>query len=226
MAKIASDLQKPDGLVVVHPGEEAAFLSPLAVGKLPSVGPKTAERLRQEGVETIGQLAGMPLDWHQRRFGKRGEWVMHRSRGIDHDRVNTDRETKSVSAETTFSNDISDPVELREVLAKLTQRVAKQLERKGLLGRTVSVKLRLADFTTFTRQATPPRADPRGVRDPRTRLEAPLQRTDPRQVLPPSRRGRVGFRVDPAASPASGNDRGRKRLSSRSPTTPLRSAIA
>ena len=154
VAKIASDLQKPDGLVVVHPGEEPAFLSPLAVGKLPGIGPKTAERLRQEGVETIGQLAEMPLDWHQRRFGKRGDWVMHRSRGIDHDRVNTDRETKSVSAETTFSNDISDPVELREVLARLTERVAKQLERKGLLGRTVSVKLRLADFTTFTRQAT------------------------------------------------------------------------
>ena len=156
VAKIASDLQKPDGLVVVHPGEEASFLSPLGVEKLPGIGPKTAERLRQEGVETIGQLADMPADWHRRRFGKRGDWVMHRSRGVDHDRVNTERETKSVSAETTFSSDISDPVELREVLTRLTERVAKHLERKGLLGRTVSVKLRLADFTTFTRQGTLP----------------------------------------------------------------------
>ena len=156
VAKIASDLDKPDGLVVVPAGEEAAFLGPLPVGKLWGIGPKTAEKLRQDGIETIGQLAERTPDWHLRRFGKRGGSVRARALGQDREPVHTARATKSVSAETTFPSDIGDQERLYAELARLARNVVRHLERKDLQGKTVTVKLRLADFTTFTRQATLP----------------------------------------------------------------------
>ena len=161
VAKIASDLQKPDGLVVVPIGGEADFLAPLAVGKLVGVGPKSAARLHDEGVDTIGQLAAMPDGWFTRRFGKRGAGIRDRARGIDHDPVHTSRETKSISAETTFATDLpgnstDDSAELLAVVERLSGRVAASLAGKGLAGRTVTVKLRLSDYTTFTRQITLP----------------------------------------------------------------------
>ncbi len=156
VSKIASDMDKPDGLVVVPPGDEAGFLAPLAVGKLWGIGPKTAERLQAEGVETIGRLAQQPPEWFQRVFGQRGESVAKRSVGLDDDPVHTERITKSVSSETTFPDDIGDVEELRRVLEELAGGVAVSLERKGLQGRTVTVKMRLADFTTFSRQTTLP----------------------------------------------------------------------
>ncbi len=156
VAKIASDLDKPDGLVVVQPGDEARFLAPLAVGKLWGIGPKTAQRLKAEGVHTIGRLAEQPLDWFARTFGVRAAAVRDRAIGEDREPVHTDRETKSVSAETTFADDLGDETELKEALDRLSERVAGSLERKGIRGRTVTVKMRLADFTTFTRQTTLP----------------------------------------------------------------------
>ena len=161
VAKIASDLQKPDGLVVVPHGQEADFLAPLAVGKLLGVGPKSAARLHDEGVNTVGQLAAMPEAWFARHFGKRGDSIRDHARGIDHDPVNTSREAKSISAETTFAEDLpgNSPEERAELLAiveRLSGRVARSLASKGLLGRTVTVKMRLSDFTTFTRQTTLP----------------------------------------------------------------------
>ena len=154
VAKIASDLDKPDGLVVVPPGEEGAFLAPLPVGKLWGIGPKTAERLRRDGIETIGQLAGQPSEWFARRFGKRAPTIQAKSAGRDDEPIHTERVTKSVSAETTFPGDLSDSRQLQQELACLAGNVARHLESKGLQGRTVTVKLRLSDFTTFTRQAT------------------------------------------------------------------------
>ena len=154
VAKIASDLDKPDGLVVVAPGDEAEFLSPLAVGKLWGIGPKTAQRLQAQGVDTIGRLAEQPLDWFSRYFGVRAASVRDRALGRDAEPVHTERETKSVSAETTFADDLDNQTELREVLERLADRVAGSLESKGIKGRTVTVKMRLADFTTFTRQTT------------------------------------------------------------------------
>ena len=154
VAKIASDLQKPDGLVVVPPGDEADFLAPLDVRKLPGIGPKATERLNRYGIKTIGQLADQPMVWMLRHFGKRAEGIQARTSGRDHDQVHTERETKSVSAENTFADDIREPDRLREELMRLTSGVARRLERKDLRGRTVSVKLRLSDFTTFTRQTT------------------------------------------------------------------------
>ena len=174
VAKIASDLDKPDGLVVVPPGDEAEFLEPLAVGKLWGIGPKTAAKLNSDGVETIGQLAAQPLSWFARTFGVRAESVRHKSMGIDDEPVHTERATKSVSSETTFPGDQGDESELRGTLERLAEGVAKSLERKGLKGRTVTVKLRLADFTTFTRQATLPTA---------TNDETPIKETAWRLLL-------------------------------------------
>ena len=156
VAKICSDLNKPDGLVVVPPGEEAAFLAPLAVGKLWGIGPKTVERLNLEGVETIGQLADKPPEWFAGTFGVRAEAVRARALGEDQEPVHTHRETKSVSAENTFATDLNEPDLLREELSRLAGNVARHLEGKGLQGKTVTVKARLADFTTFTRQVTLP----------------------------------------------------------------------
>ena len=156
VAKIASDLQKPDGLVVVPVGQEAEFLAPLAVGKLVGVGPKSAAKLNEEGVHTIGQLANMPDAWFSRRFGKRGAGIRDRARGADHDPVQTARETKSLSSETTFPEDLAAPAELLTVIERLSGSVADSLTRKSLSGRTVTVKIRLADYTTFTRQMTLP----------------------------------------------------------------------
>ncbi len=154
VAKIASDLQKPDGLVVAPAGEEREFLAPLAVGKLAGVGPKSAARLADDGVHTIGDLAGMPDDWFTRRFGKRGVIIRDRARGVADEPVQTSRETKSISSETTFREDLSDRDELLGVIERLSVSVADALNRKGFAGRTVTVKIRLADYTTFTRQQT------------------------------------------------------------------------
>ena len=156
VAKIASDLEKPDGLVVVPPGEEEKFLAPLAVGKLWGIGPKTAGRLHQDGIETIGDLAGRPEEWFARHFGKRAASIRAKALGQDEDPVKTERSAKSISAETTFADDLSDREELRNTLAKLSAGVAGSLEKKGIRGRTVTVKMRLSDFTTLTRQTTLP----------------------------------------------------------------------
>ena len=156
VAKIGSDLDKPDGLVVVQPGEEAEFLAPLAAGKLWGIGPKTAERLNREGIETIGHLAAQPLEWFTRMFGKRATTVRDKAMGKDNEDLQIGSATKSISSETTFTSDVGDETELREVVEQKAVGVAHQLDKKGLKGRTVRLKLRLADFTTFTRQLTLP----------------------------------------------------------------------
>ena len=156
VAKVASDFDKPDGLTVVPPGAERGFLAPLAVKKLWGIGPKTAARLQTEGVHTIGQLASMPEEWFARWFGKRGLEVRSMALGQDDHPVVTERETKSVSAETTLAEDVSDLEELRAIVRGQSERVARHLEGSGLQGRTITLKLRLADFTTFTRQVTLP----------------------------------------------------------------------
>ena len=154
VAKIASDLDKPDGLTVVPPGAEKSFLAPLPVGKLPGVGPKTQERLTAEGVITVGDLAKRPDEWLTIRFGRNGEYMRRLALGRDDRPVETSRDTKSVSSETTLVTDTGDPDALQELVNRLSQDVSRSLERRDLWGRTVKVKLRLSDFTTFTRQVT------------------------------------------------------------------------
>ena len=156
VAKIASDLEKPDGLTVVPPGTEKSFLAPLPVGKLPGVGPKTEERLTAEGVVTVGDLAERTDDWLTARFGRNGEYMKRLATGQDDRPVETSRDTKSVSSETTLVTDTGDPDALQELVNRLSQDVSRSLERRDLWGRTVKVKLRLSDFTTFTRQITLP----------------------------------------------------------------------
>ena len=156
VVKIASDLNKPDGLVVVAPGDEREFLAPLPVALLWGIGPKTAQRLRADGIETIGQLAAQSPYWLKLRFGQRAEGVRARALGEDQDPVHTERVSKSVSAETTFATDLNGEENLYPHLARLAGRVARHLASKELIGKTVTVKARLADFTTFTRQTTLP----------------------------------------------------------------------
>lgn len=154
VAKIASDRDKPDGMTVVAPGQEAAFLAPLPISDLWGVGPKTAERLRGAGIETIGDLAERPLPWLIDRFGSRGEWFWQLARGLDDRGVSTERETKSISSETTFADDVGNESRLSSVVAEQAQQVAQRLNEHGFRARTVQIKLRLSDFTTFTRQKT------------------------------------------------------------------------
>ena len=156
VAKIASDLDKPDGLTVVPPGGERAFLEPLSVDKLSGIGPKTAARLAGEGIRTIGDLASKTDDWLLRRFGRAGPGMRRLAVGTDNQPVRPQRERKSVSAETTLARDTDDPDFLLSLVDRLSERVGGHLESGDLRGRTVRVKLRLADFTTFTRQTTPP----------------------------------------------------------------------
>jgi len=154
VAKIASGLSKPDGLTVVPPGGERQFLAPLPVQSLWGVGPKTAERLAGDSITKIGDLAGKSEEWARSRFGARGAYFLSLARGIDDSPVMVEHETKSVSTETTFPRDVDDPKALEASLRKLAENTARRLRGSGLRGRTIKLKLRLADFTTFTRQTT------------------------------------------------------------------------
>jgi DNA polymerase-4 len=154
VAKIASDMDKPDGLVVVPPGTERQFLAPLPVRSLWGVGPKTAERLAADSISTIGELAERSEEWARGLFGERGVDLIRLARGMDDSPVVVEHETKSVSSETTFARDIGDLRALEDSLRDLAKETVERLQRHGLKGRTVRVKLRLADFTTFTRQTT------------------------------------------------------------------------
>jgi DNA polymerase-4 len=154
VAKIASDMNKPDGMTVVPPDTEREFLAPLGVEKLWGIGPKTAARLKGEGINTIGELASRPAEWWLARFGRTGPHLRRLTLGEDDSPVVEDRERKSVSAETTLAHDTGDPDILLELTDRLSQRVAHHLTRNELRGRTVKLKLRLSDFTTFTRQTT------------------------------------------------------------------------
>lgn len=153
-AKIASDLGKPNGLVVVPVGSEAAFLAALPVRRLGGIGPRTVERLARLGVQTLGDLAAQDDRWLLRPLGKRGPELGRMSRGIDDRPVVTEREARSVSAERTFATDVADSAALREAVDTLCLRTGERLAAAGLRGRTVTLKLRLADFTTYTRSRT------------------------------------------------------------------------
>ena len=157
MAKIASDLDKPDGLVVVPPGEELAVLHPLPVTRLGGVGPATAERLRQVGVATVGDLAAKSLPDLVALAGRaHGAGLYALARAEDDRAVVPDRETKSVSHEETFERDLTDLHVLGREIDSMATRVGARLRAAAWSGRTVTVKLRRYDFTTITRSQTLP----------------------------------------------------------------------
>jgi len=156
VAKIASDTGKPDGLVVVPPGTEAAFLAPLKVRALWGVGPKTEAVLHTAGFHTIGQLATAGPSHLERSLGSRGLWLYDMAHGIDDSPVSTDHERKSVGAENTFPRDLTDGPELRAELDRIAESVARRLEKSGFRARTIVLKLRYANFRTITRQSSRP----------------------------------------------------------------------
>lgn len=155
VAKIHSDLAKPDGLLVVPPGEEAERLAPMSVRAVPGVGPATAARLAAHGVSTVGRLAALELDEAVALLGKAHGTQLHAfARGVDDREVVTERAAKSVSAETTFPTDVTDRVTLGRHVRDLTTRVGARLRDDGLSGRTVVLKVRRHDFSTLTRSTT------------------------------------------------------------------------
>ena len=158
LAKIASDLDKPDGFVVVRSTEVESFLVALPVSKLWGVGPKTATHLEKLGVHTIGELAAIGRQKMIETLGASGEHLWHLARGEDERPVVSGWEPKSISNETTFERDTSDNDLLLKTLRGLSDKVAARLRRQGFKTRTISLKLRYASFTTFTRQKSVPEA--------------------------------------------------------------------
>jgi len=156
LAKMASDHDKPDGFVVIPPGDEADFLWPLPVGQIHGVGKVTSRRMQEHGIATIGQLAELSRKDVKRLFGKQGERLHELSHGIDTSEVVAESEAKSISHETTFEVDVDDTDELRRTLASLSDRVGVRLRQEGLVARTVGIKVRLADFTTMQRERSLP----------------------------------------------------------------------
>jgi len=154
VAKVASELSKPDGLLEVAMGEEASFLAPLAIERLPGVGKKTGHKLNALGITTIGKLAITPLTALKSHFGASGE-VLHRlASGIDNSGVEPPAPAKQVSRETTFAKDTRDRALLKATLRYLGERVGADLREEGKQARVVTLKLRYADFTTITRRQT------------------------------------------------------------------------
>ena len=152
VAKVASDLRKPDGLVVVPPGEEAAFLAPLPISRLWGVGEKTAAALAEYGVRTIGDLAALPPDALERRLGKHGASLVARAHGIDPDPVAGGEPAKSIGHEHTFDQDTADQEAIERTLLGMADGVAGRLRSSGIRAVTITLKLRDSAFTTITRQ--------------------------------------------------------------------------
>jgi DNA polymerase-4 len=154
LAKIASDLKKPNGFVVVDPHGIHDFLDPLPVGRLWGIGKVSSKAFQKLGITTIGQLRQLPLAILESHFGKSGRHFWQLANGIDDRRVIPDREAKSISHETTFAEDIGQLEVLREWLMEQTEQVARRLRRHQLVGRTVQLKIRFQDFSTITRSQT------------------------------------------------------------------------
>jgi DNA polymerase IV len=159
VAKIASALRKPDGLVVVAPEQVEGFLDGVGIERLWGAGPRAVRRFRELGVETIGDVARRPLPVLEAAFGKRSAaHFAALARGLDERRVNPRHERKSVGKETTFLDDEKDRAIVEATLLDLVEGVTRRLRRKRLAGSTVTVKLRTADFHTVTRRAILPAA--------------------------------------------------------------------
>ena len=154
VAKVASDQAKPDGLLEVPAGEEHSFLKPLPVAHLPGIGKKSEQVLKGLGINTIGQLAALPLAVLKSHFGATAETILNHANGIDDRKVAPPGEAKSISRETTFGKDTRNGLALRATLRYLGERVGNDLRRRGKQARCVTLKLRYADFTTITRQQT------------------------------------------------------------------------
>jgi len=158
VAKIASDLEKPDGLVEVPAGKEKEFLAPLPIRRIPGVGSKTEQKLRSLNINTIGQLANLPVSAVSSLLGSYGIMLHHFANGVDNRKVEAWGEAKSISNETTFEEDISDYRYLHGVLRYLSERVGSRLREDGKQAKVVSIKIRFPDFETLNRSTKLPEA--------------------------------------------------------------------
>ena len=162
LAKLASDLNKPDGLAIILPGDVERILAPLPLSSIWGIGPKTARRLERFGLRTVEQLRQMPDEFFERHLGGVGTNVRNLISGLDDRPVTPDREAKSIGQEQTFAQDIADLDELRAVLLGQVEHIAMRLRSAGRLARGVGVKLRhggrYSEFVTLTRRATLPAA--------------------------------------------------------------------
>ncbi len=155
LAKIASDMHKPDGLTIITERDIANRIWPLPVRKLTGVGPKTEARLKAMGVTTIGELAAQPEQVLIGQFGNSyGTWLRESSRGIDERPLITHWEPKSSSRETTFERDVADWQVLARTLVELVNDVVADLSKRGYKSKTVAIKIRFSDFETHTRART------------------------------------------------------------------------
>lgn len=151
IAKIASDLEKPDGLVIVEPSQVLNFLWPLPISKMWGVGKKTEQILKARGIDTIGKLAQLPRDQLVKQMGKFGLHFWNLANGIDDREIETEHKVKSVSLENTYGEDVGDEETITESIFSLADNVSRILRKRDLSGKTVSLKIRLEDFSTFTR---------------------------------------------------------------------------
>ncbi|OGX06534.1 MAG: hypothetical protein A2Z88_04485 [Omnitrophica WOR_2 bacterium GWA2_47_8] len=156
VAKIASDLCKPDGLLEVKPGEILEFLAPLPIRRLWGVGPKTQQVFDAMGIRKIGELAQIPLAKLVKLFGESGKHLYDLSHGIDERQVSVDEDVRSVSHEHTFDTDTGQVDEIHDVLLHLSEKVSRRLRKYELKGKTLSIKIRLKGFKTYTRAFTFP----------------------------------------------------------------------
>lgn len=155
IAKLASDQNKPDGLTVVPPGQEAAFVQTLSVRRLHGVGPVTAGRLEAMGLHSVASLAACPREELAKEFRNSADWLLAMANGIDERPVREDRQRKSLGAERTFETDLTEPEELHRALAIINDAVWERSERAGDgPARTVTLKLKFADFRQITRSRT------------------------------------------------------------------------
>jgi DNA polymerase IV len=165
VAKIASDLAKPDGLTIVEPDRVNAVLDPLSVRRLPGLGRKTGARVEALGIATLGELRRAPDALLRPLFGRYTARLRERASGIDEHEVSAEAHDRSISAEDTFERDIADGRELRSEVLRLADRATERLRARALRAGCVAVKIRRADFATFTRQShlAPPVCDRRTV---------------------------------------------------------------
>ena len=179
LAKLASDHNKPDGICVITPARGEAFVATLPVKRFHGVGPKTAEKMARLGIETGADLRARGLEWLAQHFGSSGNYYFNLARGICHRQVKADRPYKSVSAEDTFFEDLTEAEALLAELDRIGRHVWGRIEAKGLAGRTVNLKVKYSDFQIVTRA----RSLERQVSGQREFLE--LGSTLLRSLLPP-----------------------------------------
>ncbi|HEY5806452.1 MAG TPA: DNA polymerase IV [Povalibacter sp.] len=185
IAKIASDLRKPDGLVIVRPDEVTALLDPLPVRKLFGIGNKTAPQLENMGIRTLRDLRTAPDAALQPLFGRYVANLKARAAGIDDRPVIADWDEKQISAEETFDTDLTDRARLQAELAQLTDRMATRLRSRGWLCGQVTVKIRRKDFSTYTRQRAvrPPTQETRLLHAVAAQLLEDWQKEQPRAAI-------------------------------------------